>query len=70
MSDQNPYSDLFISEGKAPSSAKATAPVPSGEQKAKDAEIVPILQKEFAKAQKALEDAKKEPTPSDPTKAA
>jgi hypothetical protein len=70
MADQNPYAGLFISEGKAPASAKATAPVPSGEQKAKDAEAVPILQTELAKAQKALEDARKEPTPSDPAKAA
>ena len=70
MADQNPYAGLFISEGKAPASAKPSAAVSHPEQKAKDAEAVPILQTELAKAQKALEDARKEPPPSDPTKAA
>ena len=68
--NQNPYADLFISEGKTSAGAKPSASVPRPEQKAKDDEAVPILQTELAKAQKALEEAKKEPAPSDPTKAA
>lgn len=68
--NQNPYADLFIPEGNAPSGAKAHAAAPRPEQKVKDDEATSIIQSEFRKAQKALEDARKEPTPSDPTKAA